>query len=198
MIDLWPLSAKFFQELLRIDGQAVSEAQRSGCRHCQGRLDRADYPRKVRGLPAGVEEHFGKRFSLCCCRDGCRKRLTPASVRFLGRRVYAGALVLVASMVCLLVGKPEPLFGVPALTIGRWSTWWRSALRQTAFWKVARVRLLPAVDEALLPTSLLERFSTGDRPSARGDPEPICEQALLSALSFLRPVTTSSGLPMAR
>jgi hypothetical protein len=37
--------------------------------------------------------------SLCCSRDGCRRRMTPPSVRFLGRRVYLGAvLVLVSAM----------------------------------------------------------------------------------------------------
>jgi hypothetical protein len=32
----WPLSAKVFQELLRIDLEAVAEAKRGLCRHCQG------------------------------------------------------------------------------------------------------------------------------------------------------------------
>src|SRR5262249_9270810 len=107
MIDLWPLSAKFFRELFRIDEAAVSDAQRDGGRRCRGRLDRADYPRKVRGVPAGLEGQFSRRFSLCCSRQGCRRRLTPPSVRFLGRRVYAAVLVVVASMAWLVMVKPQ-------------------------------------------------------------------------------------------
>ena len=40
-------------------------------------------------------EAFSRRFSLCCGRDGCRHRATPPSVRFLGGRVYVGAVVIV-------------------------------------------------------------------------------------------------------
>ena len=46
-------------------------------------------------------EAFGRRFSLCCGREGCRHRATPPSVRFLGRRVYVGAVVIVASAIAL-------------------------------------------------------------------------------------------------
>jgi hypothetical protein len=37
--------------------------------------------------------------------EGCRTRLTPVSVRFLGRRVYLGAIVLLA---CVLRQGPTP------------------------------------------------------------------------------------------
>ena len=40
MIVAWPLGAKFFQELLRIDEQATQAAQRGGCPRCGERLDR--------------------------------------------------------------------------------------------------------------------------------------------------------------
>ena len=37
--------------------------------------------------------------SFCCDREGCRKRVTPPSVRFLGRKVYLHAvIILVAAM----------------------------------------------------------------------------------------------------
>ena len=52
--------------------------------------------------PAG--EEFVRRFSLCCGREGCRKRATPPSLRFLGRRVYLCAVVLVASMFAQVLG----------------------------------------------------------------------------------------------
>ncbi len=99
----WPPEAKFFEGLLEVDRGELERAQRSGCPHCGGRLDRADYPRKPRGLPSDplVDELFGTRFSLCCSREGCRRRLTPPSVRFLGRRVYVGAVVMLAAATAL-------------------------------------------------------------------------------------------------
>src|SRR5271157_4368665 len=70
-----------------------------------GPLHRSDYDRKPRGaLIAPAGEAFVRRFSLCCGREGCRKRATPPSLRFLGRRVYLGAVVLVASMLAQALG----------------------------------------------------------------------------------------------
>ena len=34
------------------------------------------------------------RLSFCCDREGCRKRVTPPSVRFLGRKVYLAAVMI--------------------------------------------------------------------------------------------------------
>ena len=44
--------------------------------------------------PGDLPDEYRYRFSFCCDRDGCRKRVTPPSVRFLGRRVYLGAVVI--------------------------------------------------------------------------------------------------------
>jgi hypothetical protein len=41
-------------------------------------------------------EHV-RRFSLCCAQDGCRTRDTPSSLRFLGRKVFLGAMVVLIS-----------------------------------------------------------------------------------------------------
>lgn len=80
---------------------------------------------KPRGgaLAAAGEEHT-LRFSLCCGREGCRKRAAPPSVRFLGRRVYLGAALLVASILRLTHREPAELrrlTGIPAQTVERWS-----------------------------------------------------------------------------
>lgn len=53
-------------------------------------MHRADYDRKPRGGP----EHWSERHSFCCDQDGCRRRHTPPSVRFLGRKVYVGFVVV--------------------------------------------------------------------------------------------------------
>ena len=90
-----------YQLLEKVDGDLVEEARRHGCIHCRGKLFRSDYERKPRGGP-----QWDMRFSLCCGREGCRRRNTPPSVRFMGRRVYAGlVVVLVAAMTHGL--KPE-------------------------------------------------------------------------------------------
>src|ERR1041385_6911609 len=96
MICAWPFGAKFFHELIETDRREVVAAQREGCPTCGGRLDRADFPRKPRGLPACWEEPCSRRFILCCSGEGCRRRLPPPSVRFLGRRIYVAAVVVLA------------------------------------------------------------------------------------------------------
>ncbi len=74
--------------LTRIDADLATQVQAQGCA-CGGALHRANYPRKVRGM--NVEAN---RDSFCCAEEGCRRRRTPGSVRFLGRRVYAGFIVV--------------------------------------------------------------------------------------------------------
>ena len=83
---------KLFQLLERVDTELIEEAQANGCLLCGGKLHRSDYERKPRGGP-----QWEVRYSLCCGRKGCRKRHTPPSVRFLGRRVYAGVVVVLVS-----------------------------------------------------------------------------------------------------
>ncbi|MHB1829616.1 MAG: hypothetical protein ACYCV6_18355, partial [Steroidobacteraceae bacterium] len=43
-----------------------------------------------RGCPPSVLEEYSRRLSFTCGR--CEKRTTPASVRFLGRRVYVAQM----------------------------------------------------------------------------------------------------------
>ena len=47
--------------------------------------------------PSSFPSYQCLRLSFCCDRDGCRKRVTPPSVRFLGRKVYLGAIVILIS-----------------------------------------------------------------------------------------------------
>jgi hypothetical protein len=183
-----PRDATFWAFLLTIDLDLATIAQRQGC-SCGGRLHRADYPRKPRGGPDALPDTYKTRFSFCCNCDGCRKRTTPPSVRFLGRRVYLGALVVLISAmrhgstprrVCEL----SSLFGVDRRTIVRWQEFWRDCFPQTRFWKIARARL-PAFDAAILPLSLLTAFLRhGDDHDGWG-----------RLLRFLSPITTATGPP---
>ncbi len=76
--------ARIWTFLTRIDAAEAERCRLEGCPRCGGCLDSASYPRKPHGLAASLREGV-RRFSFCC-RD-CRRRETPSSVRFFGRRI---------------------------------------------------------------------------------------------------------------
>src|SRR2546422_9557293 len=82
--------ASFYRVLLRFDDDLAEQARREGC-GCGGKLHSARYPRKPRGAPEELQEEYSRRRSFCCAEEGCRKRTTPASFRFLSRRGYLAA-----------------------------------------------------------------------------------------------------------
>lgn len=179
--------ARFYELLLRFDEDLAERTRSQGC-PCAGRLHSAKYPRKPRGRGSDVDG-YGYRFSFCCDREGCRRRVTPPSLRFLGRRVYLGALVvLVAAMLAGLTprraGRLRSLVGVDRRTVERWRQWWRESLPATAFWRLTKARLMPPVEESGLPRSLLERFSG------------TATERLIQVLALLLPLTTSSRSAM--
>lgn len=185
------VDARVWQLLLEADRELAAEARAKGC-SCGGRLHRARYRRKPRrGLPREVREEYGWRESLCCACEGCRRRTTPPSLRFLGRRVYLGALVVLVSAMTGGVTERRAaamraLVGVSVRTLQRWRAWWLLTFPEKVFWREAKGRLAPPVDEARLPASLLERFPG----EGAGD-------GLVACLRFLAPITTSTGYAMA-
>ena len=170
--------AKFWALLLEVDLEIVRIAQAAGCFWCSGRLDRGDYPRKPRGIPWSVESEHARRPSLCCATLECRRRQTPPSVRFFGRRVYAAPLFLVG---CLIESLAHAI--ATARTRRRWLTWWRTVFIMGTWWQGARGLLASPIDESALPGSLLARFAF-----------PV-EVALVKCLRFLAP---STAAPRAR
>ena len=181
-----PRSATFWLFLFSVDQDLAQSAREKTC-PCGGRLHRANYPRKPRGAE-DLPKDYSYRFSFCCARDGCRKRVTPPSVRFLGRKVYLFAVVVLVSA---MRQGPSPrrvrtlsqLFGADRRTIARWQVFWREYVPQTPFWKSARGRLSATADIIILPWSLLEAFLGGDNP---------CQQ-WGQLLRFLSPITTRGG-----
>ena len=181
-----PRDASFWTFLISVDRDLAESTRQKAC-PCGGRLHCANDPRKPRG-GEDLPEQYGSRLSFCCERDGCRKRATPPSVRFLGRKVYLGAVVI---LVAAMRQGPSPrrvrelskVFGTDRRTISRWQVFWREHVPQTSFWKVARGRLVPAVEITILPLSLLEAFVCGDDD----------RQGWERLLRFLAPITTAGG-----
>jgi len=108
-------------------------------------------------------------------------------VRFLGRRVYLGVVVVLATVLAHgLTGKrltqlQEQISDtLSAKTIKRWRKWWREIFPGTGFWQENKARLKSPLDNERLPASLLEMFcgdDLGDR--VRG------------LLHFILPLTSS-------
>ena len=93
--------AKFHEQLLVFDRDLAASARAARCWLCGGALHSASYDRKPRGCPGGLGQEYAERFSFCCAVDGCRKRTTPPSLRFLGRHVYLATVVTLISALML-------------------------------------------------------------------------------------------------
>lgn len=178
--------ARYHAFQTKCDEELAERTRAAGCNECGGRLDSAPYPRKPRGATSPLSSEDERRFSFCCARDGCRKRHTPPSLRFLGRRVYLGAVVVLASamqqgVTPVRARRLQELFGVSRRTLARWREWWRAAFAESAFWKAAKAFFSPPVAAASAPLALLERFG-GDE-----------ESQLTALLRFLAPLSTPAG-----
>lgn len=174
--------AKFHEQLLAFDRDLAAAARAARCRLCGGALHSASYDRKPRGGPAGLGQDYAGRFSFCCAVDGCRKRTTPYSLRFLGRHVYLATVVTLISALMLgttpsRLARLSVVPGIDRRTLARWRAWWRSTFTDSPFAPAAMAAVVPPIDIAALPVSLLDRFA--------GD----FEQRLLSLLRFLGPLT---------
>lgn len=144
--------------LPRIDDDLAAEAQAAGCGFCGGRLDVSDYPRKPRGVDVLCDD-YAWRQSFCSAVDGCRRRCTPMSVRFLGRKVYLGAVVVLASALArgpskTSVTKLSALLGITRRTLARWCRWWSTMFATSRFWESVRGRFVAAVEVATMPASV--------------------------------------------
>ena len=179
--------ARFHGFQLKADLAILAEARKEACEVCGEALHVSHYERKPRGgLPDLGPEH-GVRFSLCCANRECRTRHTPPSLRFLGRRVYLGAVVVLVSAMQhgatpARMRRIRELVGVSRRTVERWREWWRAVFPESRCWREAAGRFVPAVETGRLPASLLERF-LGD------------EQARLVALLRLLGPLTGGATP---
>jgi hypothetical protein len=177
---------RFYELLLEFDRQIADAAHAGPCRECGWKLHWGSFDRKPRGVPAGLGSEHMRRFSLCCGKDGCRTRETPGSLRFLGRKVFLGAMVVLISALQsglnpARMKRLKALVGVSRRTVLRWRDWWRTVFTMSSFWRTHR-GLAPAASTADLPASLLQSF------------DGAIEQQLISLLRFLTPITTGRGI----
>jgi hypothetical protein len=155
--------SRSYDLLLRCDVDFAEEARARGC-ECGGVLHAARYRRKPRGGPDTLDPQMNVRFSFCCAREGCRRRVTPASLRFLDRKVFFAVIVLLVPV--LREGlTPERMrrlregFQVSERTVRRWVRFWRETFARSRTWQAARRWFATPVSTEAMPASLVEAFS---------------------------------------
>jgi hypothetical protein len=92
--------------------------------------------------------------------------MTPPSLRFLGRKVFFGALVL---LLPVLRDSPTPerlarlrdTFAVSARTVRRWCRFWKEVFVASRVWQAARGLFATPVAAERMPRGLLEAFAKG-------------------------------------
>jgi hypothetical protein len=92
--------------------------------------------------------------------------MTPPSLRFLGRKVFFGALVL---LLPVLRDSPTPerlarlrdTFAVSARTVRRWCRFWKEAFVASRVWQAARGLFATPVATERMPRALVEAFAKG-------------------------------------
>ena len=177
---------KFLAFLAEVDADLANATRSGGCPACGGVLDSASFPRKPRGL-GELGDDYARRISFCCRVEGCRRRRTPPSVRFLGRKVYIAAVVVLAAAMqhgptARRVAELQALLGIGRRTLARWQRWWREIFAASPSWRARKALVgAPGIETTTFPLSLLERFA-GDEHAR-----------VLGLLRFLAPVIAEGG-----
>ena len=177
--------SRFYQFLLHIDEEIAAEVRAGGC-CCGGVLHSARYPRKPRGMRCCLDESYGTRLSFCCAVAGCRRRSTPPSVRFLGRKVYLGALVILVTALEHGLSPKRRQWLIETLdiwpqTLARWRKWWRETFAASRLWQAQRGNFMPPLSHAQLPGAVLGRLAGND-----------LQQRLCHLLVLLMPLSSTS------
>ena len=151
-------NARVWAFLKQVDEAEAQRCRSAGCPHCGAALHSATYPRKPHGLAPELRAD-ARRCSLCCCH--CRRRVTPPSARFFGRRFRVAPLfVVVSALVAGDGARVEAIsrkWGIPVITLNRWRQWWRETFPKTRAWRAKRGELAVLPGEAPL-RSLLRRI----------------------------------------
>ena len=171
----------FHSFLITLDRELAEEVRQQGCA-CGGTLHRSNYPRSPFGLSARYRAAYEERFSFCC--NDCRKRITPPSVRYFGRRWYPAPLLLLISALMISINEyrltqVKRHFGITISesTWKRWRRWWRDTFVETAFWKQAR----GLISEHKKPVIIARRMLTSFQGAI--------DNKMFLLLKFISPIT---------
>ena len=178
-------SCEKLYEIDLIEAQNIKEA---GCPYCGGNLHKANYLRKPRGNDLKCTDKYEERLSFCCGK--CRRRTTPKSCRFLGRKVYCSWSIVCSEIVKNSLMASDILIssviGASVRTISRWRSWWQNKVGQSAIWYHLRVHITPTVDTTRLVSELAQRFNiTWQQPN----------NSITKLLNFLSPLSIRSNYP---
>ncbi len=177
------INKSLFFHLYEYDKQIAKQCRKNPCPYCGETLHFANYFRKPRGEPNGVPENYFVRFSLCCGAEGCRRRVTPPSCRFLGRKIYWFPVI-----VCVVFDMQNPnkesigleklpiVFRPSRNTLGRWLDFFRHIFPSSGQWVSIRGQVPASVKNDELPIGLLNYFSKV---------KSNLKKALISCLKFL-------------
>jgi hypothetical protein len=106
-------------------------------------------------------------------------------VRFLGRKVYAGVIVVLVS--AMMHGpnghrlkRLQQELAIDRRTLKRWRQWWTQIFVQCAFWTVQRGRFKEPMARAQMPLCLVKAFGAHQI------------NGLIRLMRFLSPITTQS------
>lgn len=166
--------ATLFHALLLIDIDLAAQCRLGRCPHCGGPLHHSDYLRKPRGCLEKLDDEVCMRMSLCCGRKGCRRRTIPQSCRFLGRKVYFAAVVLVVVAMrqrrpsSASAAKLRDAFGVSWETVWRWMTYFDEVFPRTTTWQRIRGSVPSSVRDDDLPAGLLEVLTRDEGDTEAG------------------------------
>lgn len=175
--------SSFHALLTEIDQELAAMALKSGCVHCGGKLHQADYPRSPAGMPSAFRDQYCQRISFCC--SICRKRTTPPSVRFFGRRWFPAPIFILISILQSGINERrlaqiKQHFGITISesTWKRWRRWWRDIFVTTQFWMKEKGLLsTPLQTNQFIPCALFHGF--------KGN----CMDRVVLLIRFLSPLT---------
>lgn len=153
-------NSTFYDLLFEIDIKLAEITHKIPCSYCGGKLDRANYKRKPRGIPAEFDHLFLEMFSFCCRNEYCRKRKKAPSVRFLNRFIYVAIFNIIFSEI-FIRGKFSEVIHIKFNTVSkqtlyRWKDWWNNAFIISKCF--INLKGLITSDLKLLPTSFIDYF----------------------------------------
>jgi hypothetical protein len=103
-------------------------------------------------------------------------------LRFLGRRVYFGVVVVLVTAMAhgstsRRAAELRAQLGVDRRTLARWRQWWQEHFPASRFWREHGARFSPPILVEALPGALLHRLAPQREPSG-----------VVSLLRFLAPL----------